>query len=321
MNYSHTPYTPLDFGNGLGEDAYPPAVEILGLCISGISIALLIKKVMSRRGIGMKSRHALALVFLAGATTMAQAGVVYNQGFEADTAGWFDGGNGWYGGVTRVASGTGGITSASGSSHAVYTQGGDPGDETGGFTRFDGYRSSWTGPYQASVDIYLDTSWAAGEGFDYSVASSNSSGSHLQDFIFHVTKDTSTGQLLVGGSNNTNFDPREDLDTINHATVTDSGWYTFEHSFYDAGDGTLAVALNLYDSNHMLLWTEVRNDGANLLATVVGGNRYGWFTNIDIGDGINVDNVTLNVVPLPPAAFAGLGLLAGCAGVRQYRRR
>ncbi|MFG0246250.1 MAG: hypothetical protein ACF8MF_09415 [Phycisphaerales bacterium JB052] len=29
----------------------------------------------------------------------------------------------------------------------------------------------------------------------------------------------------------------------------------------------------------------------------------------------------LTVVPLPPAAFAGLGLLAGCAGVRQYRRR
>jgi len=29
----------------------------------------------------------------------------------------------------------------------------------------------------------------------------------------------------------------------------------------------------------------------------------------------------LAVVPLPPAAFAGIGLLAGCAGVRQLRRR
>ncbi|MBO6738222.1 MAG: hypothetical protein JJ916_00005, partial [Phycisphaerales bacterium] len=51
------------------------------------------------------------------------------------------------------------------------------------------------------------------------------------------------------------------------------------------------------------------------------GNRSGWFTNIDIGGGINVDDVTLNVVPLPPAALAGLGMLAGFAGVRKLRQR
>lgn len=255
---------------------------------------------------------------LCGGVTASE---VFNQGFESNTDGWLDQNSGWSGLVDRVSSGTSGIVSASGDYHAVFSQTNASGGLTAPFTRFDGYRDTWTGPYQARAAIYLDTNWASGEGFDYSVASNNSSGTHLQDFIFHVTKDTSTDQLLVGGSNNTNFDPREDLETINSVAITQSGWYTFEHSFFDNGDGTLAVALNLYDSGGTLIFTEIRNTSANLLATVVGGNRYGWFTNIDIAGGINVDDVTLNVVPLPPAAFAGLGLLGGLAGVRAIRRR
>lgn len=247
----------------------------------------------------------------------AFAGDVFNQGFESNTDGWFDSSNGWNGSVTRVSSGTGGITSASGSYHAVFGQ--EPGD-TGGFTRFDGYRDSWPGAYQASAAIYLDTNWALGSGFDYSVASSTSSAGHLRDFIFHVTKDTSTGELLVGGSNNTNFNPREDLENLNSVAISTSGWYTFEHSFYEAMDGSLAVALNLYNSSGTLIFTEVRNNGGDLIGSVAGGNRYGWFTNIDIAGGINVDDTQLNVVPLPPAALAGMGLLIGCAGVRRIRR-
>ena len=247
-----------------------------------------------------------ALCVLSGT---AVAGEVFNQGFETDTAGWSSGGD--YGAITRVMG-----PSASGNYHANFTQSG-----SGPYTFFDGARDTWTGPYKASAAIYLDTNWAAGEGFDYSIASYDNTGSHLQDFIFHVTKDTSSGDLLVGGSNNTNFDPIENLESGNHAVIGASGWYTFEHSFYDFGDGTLAVALNLYDNLGSLIFTEVRHDASNILASNVGGNGYGWFTNIDIGDGVRVDDVTLTVVPLPPAALAGLGLLAGCAGVRQYRRR
>lgn len=265
----------------------------------------------------MNIKHTLLLTAIAVGAGAAQGGEVFNQGFESNTDGWLDSSNGWVGTVTRVASGTSGITSASGSYHATFEQGGG----VGGFTRFDGYRDSWTGPYQARAAIYLDTGWAAGSGFDYSVASYNTSGSHLRDFIFHVTKDTSTGDLLVGGSNNTNFDPREDLENINSVAISSSGWYTFEHSFYEAMDGSLAVALNLYNSSGTLIFTEVRNNAGDLVGSVAGGNGYGWFTNIDIAGGINVDDTTLNVVPLPPAAFAGLGLLAGCAGVRQLRRR
>ncbi|MHA7813669.1 MAG: hypothetical protein ACX94C_09785 [Phycisphaerales bacterium] len=266
-------------------------------------------------------KNVLCAVALAGLSGSVVAGEVFNQGFETDTSGWFDENNGWSGTIDRVSSGTDGITSASGAYHANFGQSNGDGGLTAGFTRFDGYRDTWSGPYQASVAIYLDTNWTAGEGFDYSVASSNSSGSHLRDFIFHVTKDTSTGQLLVGGSNNTNFDPIENLETGNHAVIGTSGWYTFEHSFYDAGDGTLAVALNLYDAGGSLIFQEIRNNAGDHVGSIAGGNRYGWFTNIDIAGGINVDDHTLTVVPLPPAAFAGLGMLAGFAGVRKLRQR
>lgn len=239
---------------------------------------------------------------------------MFNQGFETDTAGWFDNSDyAGYGEINRVASGTGGIASASGGYHAQFSQ-----LSSGSFTRFDGYRDSWSGPYQASVAIYLDTSWGIGEGFDYSVASNGSNNAHLRDFIFHIGVQND-GQLMVGGSNNTNFDPRMDLGSINSVAISTSGWYTFEHSFFEMGDGSLGVALNLYDSSGTLIFTELRNTPSDLIASNVGGNRYGWFTNIDIAGGINVDDVTLNVVPLPPAALAGLGLL-GAMGVRRKLR-
>jgi hypothetical protein len=210
--------------------------------------------------------------------------LVWDQGFETDTSGWDDSTTSWYGFITQVPSGTYGITSSSGSYHAVLE-----GDASSGpFTRFDGYRSTWPGTWTAEVDVYLDPAWASGTGFDYSVASSSSSGSHLRDFIFHVTKDTSTGKLFVAGSNNTNFAPREDLENLNNYEVNSAGWYTFQHVFRDQG-GALAVDLNLLDVNGSVLFTETRFNAADLIPTVVGGNRYGWFTFINVAGGIAVD--------------------------------
>ncbi|MEO0384250.1 MAG: DUF5801 repeats-in-toxin domain-containing protein [Pseudomonadota bacterium] len=218
----------------------------------------------------------------------------FGSASDAASAGLFDASNGHVGTVTVVPDGTGGINTPDGGNFAILMQGGTPGSERGPFTRFDGYKSDFQGGFTASVAIYLDTGWSASEGFDYSVAASGQDGNHLRDFIFHVTKDTSTGKLLVGGSNNTNFDPREDLETLNNTEITSSGWYTFEHVFRDFGDGTLAVDLNVYDSTGTLLFTETRNNANDLLSTEVGGNRYGWFTNIDVDGGIAVDDLTLS---------------------------
>lgn len=211
--------------------------------------------------------------------------VVYSQDFESNADNWFDSNNGWYGTVTRVASGTNGISAASGEWYAQME-----GGVRGPFSRFDGFKDTWTGTYRAEVDIYLDPSWGTSQGFDYSVASNKTTGEHLRDFIFHVNKDASTGKLLVGGSNNSNFAPREDLETLlNHYEVTTAGWYKFQHVFYDK-NGSLAVDLNLLDSSGTILFTETRHTATDLIDEVVGGNRYAWFTFINVEGGIAVDN-------------------------------
>ena len=232
------------------------------------------------------------------------ATTVWDQGFETDAVGWLDTDDEWHGMVTRVPSGTDGVTSSEGAYHAVCA--GDA--DSAPFTRFDGYRDTWPGTWMAEVDIYLDPSWVLGQGFDYSVAATGSDGNHQRDYIFHVTKDSSTVKLLVAGSNNTNFAPREDLENINHYEVVSAGWYTFQHVFYES-DGALAVDLNLLDSAGTMLFTETRFNGADIIPDEVGGNRYGWFTFINVEGGIAVDEHQL-MIPVDLVGQASFGFVS-----------
>ncbi|AXV04952.1 T1SS secreted agglutinin RTX [Euzebya pacifica] len=216
-----------------------------------------------------------AMLVMGLATAAAALGPLYVQDFSDDADGWNDSDDDWYGTVTHNP-GTGTATFE--------------GDEVSApFSPFDGYRATWTAGWTAEIDVYLDPSWDAGEGFDYSVAATGTDGLHQRDFIFHVAKDASENALLVAGSNNTNFAVFEDLETRNHVEVTDAGWYTLQHVFRDH-NGTLAVDLNLLDSNGTVLFTETRNTPADTIPGEVGGNRYGWFTVIDVDGGIKVDN-------------------------------
>ena len=70
----------------------------------------------------------------------------------------------------------------------------------GAFSRFGEYRSTFPGDYVAELDVYLDPSWTLGQGFEYTVASSNSSGAHLRDFVFHIAS-TATGLRVIGDNN------------------------------------------------------------------------------------------------------------------------
>lgn len=252
-------------------------------------------------------------LFLVGAAASvlaasASASTVWHQGFEASAGGWF-------GNVTQVASGTNSITSSVGASHAIAKSG-----SGSVYSQFDGYRNAWPGGMRATVDVYFDMAMALNEGFDYSVAANGSDGAHQRDFIMHVTR--SANGILVGASNNTNFAPRQDLGSLaNHYLVTASGWFTIEHVFRDAGDGSLAVDISLLDSIGNTLFTETRNNASDSLATEVGGNRYAWFTHITVNGGIAIDEHMLQVTPIIPLP-TGAGLaFAGLLAVGARRRR
>jgi len=226
-----------------------------------------------------------AAVFAVSQPVLASVAPVWNQGFEDSTAGWQDSSDGWYGTITRVSSGTDGIVASQGDSFAIVE--GD--SNSGPFSRFDGYRNVWPGEWTAEVDIYLDPTWDAGTGFDYSVASTGTDGNHQRDYIFHVTKDTSNGSLFVAASNNSNFAPREDLESVDHFVIPQAGWYTFQHVFRNQG-GVLAVDLKLLDEEETVLFTKTLSSPLDTISNTgeVGGNRYSWFTFINV-DGLPID--------------------------------
>lgn len=235
----------------------------------------------------------------------------FGQGFETDVSGWLAP-NG-YGTIERKASGDGGITAASGGHYALVTQTG-----SAPYTMFDGYRTVWPGSITTSVDIYLNTAMATGEGFDYSVAANKTDNTHLRDFIFHITQDTTSGAMFVGASNNTNFAPIENLESGHYATIASTGWYTFQHRFYDNA-GVLAVDMNVLNSLGATVFTQTISKPTDTIG-IVGGNRYGWFTNVDVTGGIAIDNSSL-VVPEPAAVQLGAFLAIGGLGLLRLRRR
>ncbi|MCE7926486.1 MAG: HYR domain-containing protein, partial [Haliscomenobacteraceae bacterium CHB4] len=199
--------------------------------------------------------------------------------------------------LSRVTSGTNGIASKTGAAHAEINSTAIPAppfDYTGVFNRLGGYSPVFGTGFRASQDIYINLSDPAvianTYGWDLSTAVSNQSNGHRRDFIFHSASNAS-GEVLIGASNNTNFTRRNDLGSINHYTITSSGWYTFEWVFRDNG-GVLAVDLNLRDAGGALLWTETRSDASDLIATIVGGNRYMWFTFLEV-DNLAIDNSLL----------------------------
>jgi len=236
--------------------------------------------------------------------TPTSVDVGYDQGFENPA--WVSGSyvtqpsvdwNAYSSSMNRVPSGTDGITSKSGAAHAVIDSTAIPAsplDYTGVFGRLGGYSKVFGAGFRSSVDVYLDLSNPAVAadtyGWDVSAAVSNQGGGHLRDFIFHAASDAG-GNILIAADNNSNFTKRNDLGSINHYTVTASGWYTLEWVFRDNA-GVLAVDCNLRDASGTLLWTETRSDPGDLIATVVGGNRYMWFTFLEVNK-LAIDNAYL----------------------------
>jgi hypothetical protein len=217
----------------------------------------------------------IAVLTVAGialvATIQVLAATHYFQGFETDIYDWS--------GVERVASGTNAVPSAAGDFHAEAA--------SGAFTRFGGYESTFPGGgYTTSVDVYLNV--GAGDAndtrFDWSSAINNPAGTHRRDFVFNAgfyddADAPGTGpRFVISASNNAGranaFPKNPARDPF---SITETGWYTFEHRFYNAGLGVLAVELRITDLNGAPLHTWILSDATDIIGSTVGGHRYGWF--------------------------------------------
>lgn len=261
---------------------------------------------------------ALAVATVLGAALAPVEGAavpLHFQGFETDTTDW-------NGNANRVASGTGGIASASGGFHA----------ESLGVSAFHffGTGSSPVSnvasvPYVASLDFYLDVTggWANDTRFDYSVALNRPDNSFLRDFVFNAGfyDDNSgpgagTDRFVISASNNSgranSFPKNPGRDPI---TIGATGWYTFQHSFFDDG-GTLGAELSVLDSGGTSLgsWSL----GSDPILDV-GGERYGWIVNNEFSR-LAYDNTSFSAAAIPLPA-AGWLLIGAFGGLRLVARR
>jgi hypothetical protein len=217
----------------------------------------------------------------------------YFQGFETDTYDWS--------GVTRQPSGTSGVSSAAGDFHAEAAFTAAPGTSAA-ITKFGGYEPTFpSGGYTTSVDVYLnvETSDPNDTRFDWSSAINNPAGTHRRDFVFNAgfyndSDATGSGsRFVISASNNATRSgafPKNPGRTP--FTITASGWYTFEHRFYNTGLGVLAVDLRITTLSGAPLHTWTLSDVTDVIGSTVGGHRYGWFA-IQEFPILAIDNVNL----------------------------
>ncbi len=153
----------------------------------------------------------------------------------------------------------------------------------------------WPGTWYAEMDVYLDPNdFNLGEGFDYSQAVSDINGNYVRDYIIHVTKDTSTGELLVGASNNSNFASQENLESLdNYGVIDDAGWYTIQYRFFD-NNGYLGCEISLISENGEKIFNQILSSTIDDISNI-GGNRYSWFTFVDKENGLLADNYQMFV--------------------------
>lgn len=229
------------------------------------------------------SPYALDLKITAAPQTDADVPAAYLNGFEAGDSG--------LNGIRRVVDGSGNITAAAGCYYAeapVTTAA----DATV-FTRYAGYTTEFPdGGYETDADFYLDTDATEGQ-FSWSSAANGTDGNHQRDFIFHAGSD-GDGTWTVGVSNNAaNTAPWISSFSVEPLTVTESGWYTFQHKFYEKS-GRLYVAMAVLNDNGTQLakWT-LGGDASDTIPAAVGGNRYGWLVNNSFAK-LPIDNVRLD---------------------------
>lgn len=176
-----------------------------------------------------------------------------------------------------------------------------------------------------SIDIYLDTAFAAASAaaskdyrFDWDSDLLDNQGNFLQDFVFNVAvgdghdscASSSGGYFVIEASASSQRSGANAHSSSNlpQACISQSGWYTFTHTFTKDHDGNLEVgmAVSPAGSNHPAgTWTIHPSclnpqlvDGAcpagsttstPLPFSAAGSNFLGWFPDQEINN-LAIDN-------------------------------
>jgi hypothetical protein len=286
----------------------------------------------TKRFLTMRKTVAMAaLALLGGLPALVWADAPpgpYFNGFETDTAGWFNLSGAT---ITRVPSGdtstiyASGVAAASGSYYARLGKDTTPDSCTfgggtapiyyGPYTRWGGYSSVFPpGGYSTGVDIYLDVAYAMAHPdtrFDWDSAISDTSGGFRRDFVFNVGTDA-LGFVMTGGNNATRCGANPaDAGHSPVVHISTSGWYTFKHTFSGVPGGVLTVTLTVAPAgSNVPLGTWMRSDASDIIGTTVGGNRYGWFVQNEF-DGLAIDNSFRTGQESTPGKVTGGGQIAG----------
>jgi hypothetical protein len=265
-------------------------------------------------------------------------GIVDGNPFDDPPAGdpptsWLDvRGAAWEGLIEETPSGTRGIVSAGGVSHAeVYFQD-SGGDRFGPLTHNGGgQQASPGGAFAFRIDMYLDPAWTP----------QSPTGDGLPDFEWVNFVDhafSGGGTFTRGGITVEVTDPdnngarnyviaSSDTGFATYTTET-PGWYRFEVVVSAAPDGPdsnpftdVMFEHNLYTLDHTPLWTETHQDYGQVNGDFLGGDAFSSFTyaaaNIPF---VAVDNqaVGVSVKELPEP---GTVALLGAATAMLLRRR
>ncbi len=131
--------------------------------------------------------------------------------------------------------------------------------------------------FTSSVDLYLDTSWAAAnpnQVVDWDVSLNDNTGAFLRDFVFNLCSTANNGGgfyvSISNGAGGCSTGPTE---------ITTSGWYTFSQQFVSVG-GQVVCYYSLTNSTNQSELFTLQQTG---IATAdAGGPNYGWFPDEDV---------------------------------------
>ncbi len=135
-----------------------------------------------------------------------------------------------------------------------------------------------------------------GDGFTWSSAINDIELSYLGEQLTHVRK-LEDGTVKIGNKSGV-ANTQEDQYTNDEIVV--AGYYTIQTRYYETA-GIVKVELKVIDEDNTVIHTSIpvvlKNTGdglSDITTTEAGGNRYGWFTYVNMGvDGLKVAEVSL----------------------------